>query len=293
MSLTKLILSILTSLLLAAYVVFAVIWSHSEAEKAVCNGVEIVVSDTANQRFVTVEDVVHELDNLPLRAKGLLLGSIDTDKIERTLQGIDKIEQARAIVLNNNRILIEVEPMKPVARVFDGDQSYYINKEGKRIIADARYHLDVPVISGCFDSVFTAASLLPLVEYINNSKTWHSLISMISVKNKRNIILIPIIRGHVINIGSADDFDSKFARLDKFYKEVMPVKGWNYYDTLSVKWQGQLVATRRAKNLASPMIDFDVESENEAPDVSTMLTTSDTPAIVEKKEQKDSVNRTN
>ncbi len=293
MSLTKLILSILVSLLLAAYLVFGVTWSGSEAQKAICRGIEIVVSDTANQRFVTVEDIAYELDDLPSRANGMLLSSINTDEIEHTLQGIDKIERASAVVLSNNRILITVEPMEPVARVFDRNQSYYINKDGKRIIADARYHLDVPVISGHFDSTFTAASLLPLVKYINENETWNSLVSMISVKNSRNIILVPIIRGHVINIGTADDFDSKFARLDKFYKEVMPVKGWDYYDTLSVKWHGQLVATRRAKNLASPKVDFDIESENELPDVSTMLTTGDAPAIAEKKTEKDSIKRTN
>lgn len=286
MSLTKLILSILVSLLLVAYLIFGVIWSNSEAEKATCRGVEIVVSDTANQRFVTVEDIAYELDNLPSRANGMLLSSINTDKIEHTLQCIDKIERANAVVLSNNRILITVEPMEPVARVFDGKQSYYINKEGKRIIADARYHLDVPVISGHFDSTFTAASLLPLIKYINENETWNSLISMISVKNSRNVILVPIIRGHVINIGTADEFDSKFARLDKFYKDVMPVKGWDYYDTLSVKWHGQLVATRRAKNLTSPKVDFDIESENEAPDVSTMLTSGDIPAIAVKKTEK-------
>lgn len=293
MSLTKLILSILVSLLLVAYLIFGVIWSNSEAEKATCRGVEIVVSDTANQRFVTVEDIAYELDNLPSRANGMLLSSINTDKIEHTLQCIDKIERANAVVLSNNRILITVEPMEPVARVFDGKQSYYINKEGKRIIADARYHLDVPVISGHFDSTFTAASLLPLIKYINENETWNSLISMISVKNSRNVILVPIIRGHVINIGTADEFDSKFARLDKFYKDVMPVKGWDYYDTLSVKWHGQLVATRRAKNLTSPKVDFDIESENEAPDVSTMLTSGDIPAIAVKKTEKNSIKRTN
>ncbi len=293
MSMTKLILSILATLLLAAYIVFGVVWAHSEAEKAVCSGIEIAVSDTANQRFVTVEDVAHELDNLPSRASGMLLSSINTDEIEQKLHGIDKIERASAVVLNNNRIRITVDPMVPVARVFDGDKSYYINKDGKRIVADARYHLDVPVISGRFDSIFTAASLLPLVNYINESEIWNPLISMITAKNSRNIILVPIIRGHVINIGSLDDLDSKFARLDKFYKDVMPVKGWNYYDTLSVKWQGQLVATRRVKKLASPMVDFDVESENELPDVSTMLTTGDAPDIAAKPAKKDSINRTN
>lgn len=73
----------------------------------------------------------------------------------------------------------------------------------------------------------------------------------IKAENPRNIILIPLIHGHVINIGDMNNLDNKFYRLTRAYKEVLPVKGWDYYDTLSVKWRGQLVATRRAKRLAS------------------------------------------
>ncbi len=290
----KLVLSILASLLLAGYLVFATIWSHEEAENTICRGVEILVSDTANQHFVTASEIAREIDDLPSRADGILLRDINTDDIEQTLRSIDKIERAKVIVMSDNKILVMVDPMVPVARIFDGDHSYYINKEGKRIVADARYHLDVPVISGHFDSIHPAASMLPLIDYIKADKTWNSLVSMISVRDHRNIILVPIIRGHVINIGSLDDLDSKFARLSKFYRDVMPVRGWNYYDTLSVKWKGQLVATRRKKTLPSPQLDFDVESENEVPDVSTMLTTGDTPDIASAKEtKKDTTNKAN
>ena len=54
---------------------------------------------------------------------------------------------------------------------------------------------------------------------------------------------------------------------------LMPLKGWNYYDTISVKFSHQVVATRRNKALAAT---FDWASINDEPDadIETMTTST-------------------
>ena len=64
------------------------------------------------------------------------------------------------------------------------------------------------------------------------------------------------------------------------YHKVLPVRGWDYYDTLSVKWGGQVVATRRLKSLGEPIIRFDREGEADPDeDISTMVTGADTDTV--------------
>ena len=160
--------------------------------------------------------------------------------------------------------------MQPVARIFDGKDSYYINKDGKRISADARYHLDVPVLTGNFDSIHQAKELLPLLDYIKSDSMWNTIISMVKIDKKHEILLVPAIKGHVIKFGNMDNMDNKFVRLHRFYHEVMPVKGWSCYDTIAVKWDGQIVATKRKKKVVDKDLTYDEEIENEWPDVATM-----------------------
>ena len=178
-----------------------------------------------------------------------------------------------SLTLADGRVLVTVTPLLPVARVFDGSDSYYVNREGKRIRANARYFSDVPVIMGHFpreDSVFTPLSLMPLFDWLNeHAETWGRFITMVKVESPNDVILIPAITGHVINIGAPEGFDSKFERLRKVYQKVIPLKGWKYYDTLSVKWAGQLVATRRSKPVEQVAAASD--DEDETTDVSTML----------------------
>lgn len=277
----KTTLRCIVSILLIAYIIVAVAWSRMEASQAVCSGVEIAVDDSLSSRFVTAREISKEIGSLPSPADSALLSSINTDSIERLLSAIDKIEDVNCVITTDGRLRINVTPLHPVARIFDGDRSYYINKDGKRISASARYHCDVPVISGRFDSAFTAADLLPLVNYLNNDSAWSSLVTHIKVDGPGNIILVPLIHGHVINLGDAANLDNKFYRLTRAYREILPVKGWDYYDTLSVKWSGQLVATRRVKKLHQVISAVDFEAEQEAPDVGTMLS-SDTAGVVNK-----------
>ncbi len=261
----------LLSVMLLAYLVFAFYWVGCKAGEARCTGMDVVVLDSADNKFVTVSELIREIDNFPSRCSGMLLSRIDTDSIENRLNRIDKVESASCVILNNGRIVVTVTPMHPVARVFDGGDSYYINREGKRIEAESRYYLDVPVISGSFDSVHRAVDLLPLVDYVSSDSTWNSLVSMIKSEGRENVYLIPMIRGHVVNFGDVSDIENKFARLYRMYDEVLPMKGWDFYDTLSVKWRGQVVATKRVKKLKEPQSGYD-NSDDELPqDIGTML----------------------
>ncbi len=70
--------------------------------------------------------------------------------------------------------------MTPVARVFDRTgESYYVSSTGKRIAADLRYHLDVPIVSADFDSIAQAKALLPVLDYIKADPTANALVSAI------------------------------------------------------------------------------------------------------------------
>lgn len=269
-------LKVIFSLMLAAYLVVALTMTAMETDKQRCRAVEITVEDADGaagaRRFVTPAELARELDSLPDKAPGMPLANINTQDIRKHLLSLDKIEDAEVVRLTDGTVRIKATPIIPVARIFEPGRSYYINRAGKQVSADARYHKDVPIIEGRFsypDSAFTPASLLPLLGYIASDSVWNSFISMIKVKSPTDIILVPVIREHVINIGAPDNFDDKFSRLRKFYTEVLPQQGWEKYDTLSLKWRGQLVASKRKR--ASSKVQTVGYDDDEAVDMGTML----------------------
>jgi len=255
------------SMLMVAYLAVVIPYSLQQADATPLRGMVVEVHDPANIGFVTAADINSELDSLPERITGIPRNRINTLEIERYLRSLDRINTAGCVILNNNVLRLEVSPMNPVARVFDHNgESYYVSADSKRISTDIRYHIDVPVVSADFDSVEMAADVLPVLDYIKNDPTANALISSVKVDSRGDIILVPIIRGHVINFGDKSDIDNKWQRLKVIYREVMPVKGWEYYDTLSVKWRGQVVATRRTKPIAEPSLRMQMLTDTLLPD---------------------------
>ena len=235
------------TILMVAYFAFALTVTARMAHTDRLARMEVQLAPSTTN-FIDKADIVHESGIDPDSVKYYLRQRFDLHRLETRLRSSDKIQTANASILSDGTLLIEAKAMEPVARVFEyGKPSYYINASGKRISAELRYHLDVPVLVGRFDSIHPAKRLLPLLDYISSHAEASALVATVTQEADGNIILIPNIVGHVINFGDTSMIHDKFRRLRTFYRHVAPVKGWNAYDTLAVRWSGQLVATRRHK----------------------------------------------
>jgi len=261
-----------------------ILWARNKSMGELCTAIDVEVVNADSTSFVTPQGVLNDLKGQGIKVVGKRMGEIDASDIEEALRQSPYLENADCVKCQDGRMLIRVSQLVPVLRVFDGDDSYYVNRAGKHMAVTSFYHCDVPVVRGHFTRKYPATRLLSLIDYVEQDSLLHSLISMYQVRDTNNIILIPNMSGHVINIGSADGFDNKFAKLKQFYTQVMPKRGWNTYDTISVKWNHQIVATRRVKAVEK-VVEYDPEDDEQAPDIQTM--TLGTPADAKKAEQQE------
>ena len=271
--------------MLAVALIVGIIWARNKSLGEVCNRIDVEIINADSTSFVTPQGVLDELQGQGIKLVGKRMGSIDASEIEEALKLSPYLESADIVKCQDGRLLIRVSQLVPIFRVFDGESSYYVNRAGKHMSANMYYHSDVPVVQGHFTRKYPATRMLPLIRYVESDSLLHSLVGMYCVKDTNNIIIVPNISGHVINIGSADGFENKFAKLMQFYRQVMPKKGWETYDTISVKWNHQIVATRRVKAVQQS-IQYDPEDDEQAPDIETM--TVGTAADVKRAQQNES-----
>lgn len=255
--------------ILFLYVVFGYVLTRQLYASEPLNHVNITLRSQEKQQFVTAQSVLDELGEMTDTAT--VLSALDLSAIERKLKGVVNIEDAWVARSQKGNLNINVVPMRPVARVFNSTgYSYYINREGKKLQADAKYHCDVPIVTGNIDDgLLNAVDLLPVLQYVNGDSLWNSLTTSFKVDENHDLLLIPIIKGHVVNLGNPTDKNiaDKFARLKTIYRDVLPHKGWQFYDTLSVKFRGQVVATRARKREATKDLQFEyVDAEEVSPD---------------------------
>ena len=98
--------------------------------------------------FVSTEDIIIELDSLPGRIASLPRSSTNTRSIELRLLALDKIDDAKCVILNDGTLKFDISPMTPVARVFDRTgESYYVKFDRQT------YCRRSAVSSGCPDCI--------------------------------------------------------------------------------------------------------------------------------------------
>lgn len=260
----KFLLYTLTVVLTAALVVGIVAINYT-LPRQVCRQVKIDVTNDYNVSFVSQEGILRELRAMNTRIEGLYLNNINTEKIERRLAQSEFLENVECFFNLNGDLVIEARQIVPVMRVFDGDDSYYMNRTGKRITADGRYHVDVPVVKGNFDSIFRPTALLPVIDFVAQNPTLNSLVTMYEVRDSNNICFLPSIAGHIVNLGNTSGLKSKFDKLMLFYSKVLPEKGWETYSEITLKWDYQIVGTLRDKR-ATFEVEYDPEEDEQAPD---------------------------
>lgn len=246
---------------LLAYVAVMASVAGSAVRDRLCSGIDIVIQsdDPSAAAFLTPEAVKRELGTLPSRYARTRLSAIDTDSLERHLNAVNNFESIEVIRTSSGKLRLNVVPMIPEVRVFTSAETYYINKDGKRLDAHSEYFADLPIVRGNFTHKMPASGVLPVTRYIARDSLLRNLITMVEYKSPTNIILVPRIRGHVINLGDTSRLKEKFDNLTLLYRKVMPYKGWNTYDTISLKYKGQIVATRADKNIARHTLGEDAE----------------------------------
>lgn len=250
---------------------WGIYWASGKEHSNVCQYVDVVIVNADSSTFVTRDGMLSELEKENIVVIGKEMSEINTGKIEEILQRSDYLEtvecyKAQSPGGKSGKLVIKVKQLVPVMRVFDGARSYYVNRNGKRMEAISRYHADVPVVQGHFYGTFTPKKMMPLIEYVEKDSLLKALVGMYSFKDSTNVFVIPTISGHVVNMGDVSNYENKFNKLLLFYRKVMPVKGWQTYDTINLKWNYQVVASKRGKRVEE-VIDYSEDDDEPDPDI--------------------------
>ncbi len=244
----KTIFKIVLLLVLLGYVAFAFAFVHEDNARRVCPGIDLRIIGNTLPDSVLKQGVNSQLAKYGCKLKGETIKKIDLKKLEDYLSTFSNFESVECSFDPDSRLRITITPIKAEVRVFtDKGHSFYINRYGKRIKADAEFFIDVPVLIVPQKYENCISSALSVIRYVGAQPELSPLIAAYKIDGPNDLIIIPRLQGHVINFGDSTRLDEKKAAIMTAYRNVLPAKGWNTYDTISVKFKNQIVASRRNK----------------------------------------------
>lgn len=236
-------------LLLLCYVAFAFAFAHKEASESICRNIDLRIVGNTLPDSILRQGVESQLSKYKFPLIGAKRKDVDLQKLEDYLGHFSNFESVECSWNPDNRLRITIEPIRPEVRVFmEGAKSFYINRAGKRIEADAEFFIDVPVLLAAKGTDQALPAALAVIRYASAHPELNQLIAAYKVDGANDVILLPRIQGHVVNFGDSNRLAEKGAALLTAYRQILPAKGWQTYDTISVKFRNQIVATRRDKS---------------------------------------------
>lgn len=266
--------------IMLAYIAGALAFADYQQGRRTCPGIDLRVEGGALPDSVMRQGVNSRLSQYGAKIKGAKLKDIDLQKIEDYLSRFSQFESVECSFDPDGRVRISVVPIKPEIRVFEpSGKSYYINRTGKRIEADAEFFVDVPVVILDPGANVSPEYVLPVVRYVCGDPELNSLIGSFKLDGDHDVLLVPRIHGHLVNFGDSTRLPEKKKALLTAYRKILPAKGWTTYDTISVKFSNQVVASRRDKSTGlhgMPLDEGEDLEEATLPDVAQANTQTNT-----------------
>lgn len=239
-------------LCLSGLVVFM---SFIEVQKKEQRCTDVKVMIPGNRSFIDRA----ELDSILLAQEGPLVGrmlnKINIQLLENALKANPFIEMARIYADMDGVVHVQIEQREPVLRVLNfTNQDFYIDRNGLKIPTSENFTARVLVASGLIlegfagkvDTLSTgmARDLYSIATFIEKDTLWNDQIEQLYVNGQNEIEMVPRVGNHKIILGNADSLNVKFRNLLHFYKEALPVVGWDAYKTISLKYASQIVCEK-------------------------------------------------
>ena len=240
-------------LLIVGLVLFAAIRRKKDA---FAEGLRVeVVPLASGDKLISERDVRQALlVSFGNTLEGTELGRLEVERMERALEQDPSILDAETYIDQKNNLHIKVTQREPVLRVLDNNGgNYYLDKNGVKMPPSKNFAARVMVATGNVSPYTpefqtkkrtTLKDLFTLTQTLLGDEFLASFIQQIHVNNAGEFILVPLVGDQKIVLGSARKLDDKLNRLKIFYREGMPYSGWRVYETINLKYSGQVVCRK-------------------------------------------------
>jgi cell division protein FtsQ len=123
--------------------------------------------------------------------------------------------------------------------------NFYVDKDRRIMPVSSSFAVYVPMATGEIDEEFARNDLFDFALFLHQNPDWDAWVEQIVVLPNRKVELIPRVGDFRIVMGNLDDYPAKLSKFVLFVEEGLNNVGWNRYSAISLKYDNQVVCTRK------------------------------------------------
>ena len=227
-------------LLALTVVVLAFTNKKQEQQLVQLNHINIEASE---DEFVTKEIALEYIKKHNFDFDSVVLSGFSLNDLEATLLNHPAVKKVEVYSSQEGEMNIKLQQRKALVRIKTSSADYYLDEDGLEMSLSKNYTPRVLVVSGDVNASHHE-NIFSFVEIINKSEFWKSQITQLHFEADA-VIVIPRVGNQKIHFGTLTNINEKLENLYQFYKQAMPVKGWQTYSDISLKYKNQIVCTKK------------------------------------------------
>jgi len=242
--------SVVFTALLLVLVVF-IGFVEKKGAKRSYHGLSVKVRGISDVYFVEEDEIrTMLLKEFPVLSEGEKLENIQLRNLEEKVESHPFVKNAEVYNDLKGEVMVAIDQYRPIARITrplaaDG----YISSEGMILPTSSHYTSRVLIINGSQADELLAAKdlrkdhqdLLDLIDYIDDSEFWNAQIASLEVDRNGNVKMYQQVGRQIIEFGKPVDIKEKFEKINLFYEEIIPEKGWDAYTRVNVEFKDQII----------------------------------------------------
>ena len=210
-----------------------------------CNNVQIQVDTEGDLFFINAEMVEEMIFSKEDSLIGKAYEDINIYLLEEFVNEHPNIKKAELYLTLDGTLSVDVKQREPLVRVFEANESYYLDEEMRQFALSDQYSARVLQVYWEEITVLRIEILQSLIELIDSDTFLKAQITAIAFDENNELVVYPRVGGHKIILGAAEDIRNKFEKLKIFYRHGLEKVGWNRYSMINLKYHNQVVCTKR------------------------------------------------
>ncbi|MGO4822701.1 MULTISPECIES: cell division protein FtsQ/DivIB [unclassified Flavobacterium] len=196
-----------------------------------------------NALFLKRETVNKLLIEKNENASGIQKLNLDLNKLEETLDSNAMIEQSDVFVSIDGVLKAVVKQKTPIARVFDGERSFYVDYEGGTMPLSDNFTARVPLVSGVINKK-NNEELATLFRVIYDDDFLKKNIIAIQIMPNGSLKMFNRNFDYQIDFGRMVNVERKFQDYKAFFQKAVLDSSLYKYKKIDLRFTKQVVCTK-------------------------------------------------
>lgn len=214
------------------------------------DNVDIKIYNLKDNYFLTEEDVfrlMNRSEQSPVI--GNVYNQVSIKQLEERIKGNVYVKNCQVARNLQGDLQVKVWQRRPVIRlVRNGKPDVYLDSLGTVMPVRENYTARVlPVTFGYLKELpniemnVRDKALLDVANLIFEDEFLKAQIAQIHIEENGNLLMYPQLGNQIIEFGPMKNVTDKFKRLKVYYTEILPLKGWNAYKHINLKFDNQII----------------------------------------------------